>query len=181
MLTVQKLDETKKSYSKKLLAVQEEERKRLSRELHDGIGQSLYSILILLNIIDKELHGEKSENLQKAKEITSNTMKDISRMARTLRPSMLDDLGFILALKSHIKDYQKLTKIQVNLEIKGTTKRLHPEYETALFRVCQEALTNIQKHSDASVINISIHFLKQEIKLFIQDNGEGFSIEDYYK
>src|SRR5690625_7478018 len=94
MLTAQKLDETKKSFSKKLLSVQEEERKRLSRELHDGIGQSLYSILILLNIIDSELDGKGSENLQNAKEITATTMKDINRIARSLRPSILDDLGF---------------------------------------------------------------------------------------
>ena len=181
MLTAQKLDETKKSFSKKLLTVQEEERKRLSRELHDGIGQSLYSILILLNIIDSELDGKGSENLQNAKEITATTMKDINRIARSLRPSILDDLGFILALKSHIKDFKKLTNLQVDLEIRGTTKRLQPEYETALFRVCQEALTNIQRHSKASVVKICIHFLEQDIYLLIQDNGDGFSIDDYNK
>jgi|GEM_PF-4953588 len=181
MLTAQKLDETKKSFSKKLLSVQEEERKRLSRELHDGIGQSLYSILILLNIIDSELDGKGSENLQNAKEITATTMKDINRIARSLRPSILDDLGFILALKSHIKDFKKLTNLQVDLEIRGTTKRLQPEYETALFRVCQEALTNIQRHSKASVVKICIHFLEQDIYLLIQDNGDGFSIDDYNK
>ena len=103
-----KLYDVEKSLSRQIFEAHEEERKRVSRELHDSIGQSLYGILVTLNTIDKEHSVEKKEeSLQTMKVLTENAMKEVKGIAQSLRPSTLDDLGFIPTLRSYLESYNK--------------------------------------------------------------------------
>ena len=114
-------------------------------------------------------------------EITEEAMKEIKRISQTLRPGILDDFGFIPALKSFIEDYMKTYHIQVRFEFSGDKERLNPEIETQLYRICQEALTNIAKHAAAKFVNISISVNMQEIILILKDDEHGFRVNSYLK
>src|SRR5699024_9644860 len=145
IITQRKLNRVEKKMSQKVMRANEEERKRVARELHDRIGQSLYSILVKLNVADQQIHSRKKGDLTEIMEITEEAMKEIKRISQTLRPGILDDFGFIPALKSFIEDYMKTYHIQVRFEFSGDKERLNPEIATQLYRICQEALTNIAK------------------------------------
>src|SRR5690625_5880771 len=105
-------------------------------------------------------------------EITGDAMQEVRRISQSLRPGILDDLGFIPALKSCMDTFMKTYDFNVEFEFSGDKTRLDPEIETNLFRICQEALTNIAKHAKANVVNISIHVDKQEILLKMKDDGQ---------
>lgn len=176
------LFEVEKNLSRLVFQAHEEERKRVSRELHDGIGQSLYSILMTLNIVDKELEvGNQSNSLQKAKKMTADAMIEVKGIAHSLRPSSLDDLGFLPAIKTYTESYGEMNGIQMNLKLigDGDRDRLDSEIETALYRICQESLTNIAKYAEADHVNLSIENCDLGITLTVQDNGVGFCLEQY--
>lgn len=175
-----KLHKVENQLSQQVLRAHESERKRVSRELHDGIGQSLYSILVTLNIVEKEtMEKNKEKNMQNAKMMVANAMKEVKEIAHSLRPSVLDDLGIIPALKSFINDYEKIHDIHVEFQFTGDKERMPPETETALYRICQEALANAAKYAKASFVHVSVHHSEKEIYLVIHDNGNGFSLKEY--
>lgn len=174
-----KLIEQEKKMTSLVMEAQENERKRVSRELHDGVGQLLYSILMMLKFFKKSVKDEKMINeLENIERITDDTMEEVKNIAHQLRPSSLDDLGFIPAIRSHIEQYRQTFQIDVELKIEGYQKRLHPDIETALFRICQEALNNAAKYSKASSIEVSIVIVNHEVQLTIEDNGVGFNLQD---
>lgn len=174
------LFEAEKNLSKLVLQAHEEERKRVSRELHDGIGQSLYSILMTLNMAEHEIQGEeKPPSLQKAKKMTADAMVEVKEIAHSLRPSSLDDLGFLPALKMYIDQFEKVHDVQIKLTTSGEKQRMTSEVETALYRICQETLTNSAKYASPQTIHIALEDNLNDIRLTIQDDGIGFSIEDY--
>lgn len=177
-----KLYETERKLSRQVVEAHEEERKRVSRELHDGIGQYLFSILVTLNTVNKDQSVEKNEEtLGTIKLMTQEAMKEVKEIARSLRPSALDDLGFIPAMRTYLETYKQIHNIPVQFEIKGDKGRLDPEAEIVLYRICQEALTNIAKYAKASEVYVSLHMDEDSIDLIIKDNGQGFFIEDYFK
>lgn len=177
-----KLHQVEKKLSRLVLQGQEEERKRVSRELHDGIGQSLYSILVTLTVGGQDLSPEnQTKYLQQAKQLTIDAMEEVKRMTRSLRPSILDDLGLIPALRSYIESYQKVHGIKVIFDVTGDRERVQADGETTLYRIFQEALTNIAKHAQASLVHISIHKTEDHIFVTIQDNGVGFNINHFFK
>ncbi|MFS0574564.1 MASE3 domain-containing protein [Sporosarcina sp. 179-K 3D1 HS] len=176
------LFEAEKNLSKLVLQAHEEERKRVSRELHDGIGQSLYSILMTLNMAENEIRGEdKPPSLQKAKRMTADAMVEVKEIAHSLRPSSLDDLGFLPALKMYIDQFEKVHDVQIKLKSLGDKQRLDPEIETTLYRICQESLTNSAKYANPNHIMITLKNDPNGIQLTIQDDGVGFSIVSYLK
>lgn len=178
----QMLFEVEKNLSRLVLQAHEEERKRVSRELHDGIGQSLYSILMTLNVASSEISASKqTQCLDEAKKMTSNAMNEVKDIAHSLRPSSLDDLGFLPALNTYVSQFKKTHNIGVNLNVVGDQERLDSEVETALYRICQESLTNVAKYAQASIIKLTIHNGDQETVLTVQDDGVGFAIEEYLK
>lgn len=178
----QMLFEAEKDLSRLVLRAHEEERKRVSRELHDGIGQSLYSILMTLNVASSEISASnQTKCLDEAKKMTSNAMNEVKDIAHSLRPSSLDDLGFLPALNTYVAQYKKTYSIEVNLNVVGDQKRLDSEVETALYRICQESLMNVAKYARASIIDVTIDNSEQEIVLTVHDNGIGFAIDDYLK
>lgn len=177
-----KLFEIEKRISRQIFEAHEEERKRVSRELHDGIGQSLYSILITLNTLHREKSEDKRESISATiRTITENAMKEVKEIAHSLRPSSLDDLGFIPTLRSYLESYKQIHNIPIQFEITGIIGRLEPDIETALYRICQEALTNSAKYAHPTLIKVTIHVDEGKVHLTIQDNGAGFQVEDYLK
>lgn len=176
------LIEVEKNLSRLVLQAHEVERKRVSLDLHDGIGQSLYSILMTLNMTTSKMSPEqKMFYLDEAKIMTSNAMKEVKEIAHSLRPSSLDDLGFFPALNTYVAQYKKTHQIDVKLTLIGDRERLNPEVETALYRICQESLTNAAKYAGASTIALTIHNNEFETVLTVQDDGIGFEIDNYLK
>ncbi|WP_332651523.1 sensor histidine kinase [Lysinibacillus sp. 54212] len=177
-----KLYETEKNLSRQVFEAHEEERKRVSRELHDSIGQSLYSILVTLNTVNKDQSVQKNEeSLDTIKVMTQEAMKEVKEIARSLRPSTLDDLGFIPALRSYLDSYKRIHNSSVHFEIEKGVGRLQPEAETALYRICQEALNNTAKYAKATEVYVSLDTDGDAVNLTIKDNGIGFCVEDYLK
>lgn len=175
-----KLREVTKSSSYQVLHAQEEERKRVSRELHDGISQTLYSILVTLSFTEEENATKTNrENIEKAKKLTVKAMDESRKIAKSLRPSILDELGLITAIKSHLEEFEEAYRINVHFELTGEKRRLDPEIETAIFRTGQEALMNVAKHAKASRVNISFKYLPNLVHIHIADNGIGFNYNHY--
>ncbi|MDX1520077.1 MAG: response regulator [Anaerolineae bacterium] len=169
-----------RALNNRLTAVQEEKQKQLARELHDELGQALTAISINLAAIEEELpancEASLGERLQEAILLTDQTLEQIRRLSIDLRPLMLDELGLIPALRSYVKQYAKRVKIKVKFEAVGLEQRLPSEIETALFRIVQEALTNVARHAQASQVHLYLRRKKSTLVTIIEDNGRGFDV-----
>ena len=181
VLSRQKISESHKKVQKiiteKIMSAQEEERKKVARELHDGIGQAVYSIYISLQAFKSEALTEKcGEHISELEVITMQTMQEIKEVALSLRPSVLDDLGFIPALRSYIERFKKTYKINVQLTINGAIRRHNNVVETALYRIVQETLTNAAKYSETEIITIDLRDNSTELTIHIIDYGKGFDV-----
>lgn len=156
---------------KALLRTQEEERARISRDLHDQVGQALTGIALGLDALGSEVDASRSRGL---KELVSLTLSDVRRIARELRPSVLDELGLEAALERVAQEIAERGKFAVEVLVR-LPERLQPEQEIVLYRVTQEALTNILRHAQAS--NVSVVLMRHKsggAQLLIEDDGVGF-------
>jgi signal transduction histidine kinase len=164
--------------SARLMRAQEEERARLSRELHDEIGQALTAMSINLAEIEKRLPAELApsirERLAETSALIDQTSQRISALALDLRPTLLDDLGLVPATRWYVNRYADRTGIDVQMEVAGLGQRLDPEVETALYRVLQEALTNVARHADATRVRLHLECKDRLVMALIEDNGCGF-------
>jgi PAS domain S-box-containing protein len=161
----------------RVIRAQEDERQRMARELHDGIGQSLNALVFGLNAVSTavERTPDVAPNLlQRLKVSTSDTVKELQSIIYDLRPSLLDDLGLIEALRWYARDRLESRHIQVTLHVPDEDLRLPPEIETALFRIGQEAITNIGKHAQANQVAISLWRGEGQVYMEIMDDGIGF-------
>ncbi|WP_040948806.1 histidine kinase [Gorillibacterium massiliense] len=156
-----------------ILSAQEDERKRISRELHDGIGQSLYSILIQTEMLKDTADEERVEALQEA---IRNTIEDIRDLSAELRPSALDDIGLVAALRNYFRSYGQKFGIQVHFMVEGDAGRIPSAQETAFYRIVQEALTNAAKYAHTDVVDVQLKLSPLYAELLIQDYGCGFVI-----
>jgi two-component system sensor histidine kinase NreB len=169
----------KERYQHKLthyvIQAQEEERKRISRELHDGVGQALYSILVGLNVIGQSrINAQLKQHVAEIQQMAAKAMEEVKRMALELRPSALDDLGLLPAIRSLIKRVEQSFGIQVALDVRGDRRRYGPAIETALYRIVQEAMTNAAKYAQTDRLCIVFEDKGGEIVLTIVDDGIGF-------
>jgi PAS domain S-box-containing protein len=166
--------------SKKIIKIQEDERKRISRELHDEIGQALTAInfqtesLRNNSLIDSK---EVEEILDEIKSIADEASANVHRISYDLRPSMLDELGLIPTLQWYTNNFSKMTNIDVDLKTTAIVEKLSDETKTFLYRIVQEALTNVLKHAEATNANIKLTRCKNCVKLSIEDNGKGFDVK----
>ncbi len=164
----------------KVIEAQEEERKRLARDIHDGTAQSMANILLKAELCERLMDMDQNRakgELQNLKAIAKSTLNDVRKTIYDLRPMSLDDLGLIPTLERYIYDFNEKNWINMELNIIGKPYELEPAIEVAIFRIIQESLNNIVKHSKASNAMISIEFLADKINLVISDNGIGFDIE----
>jgi signal transduction histidine kinase len=168
--------------SRRLVELQESERRELSRELHDRIGQNLTALTINLDILKKALASHSKEvdlRLEDSAALLESTMDAIENVMSELRPPMLDEHGLAAALDWHARSFSSRTGIAVEVRSSGPAVRLAPEVEIALFRIAQEALNNVAKHARARRIEIAIEHANGECVMSVQDDGIGFdSVDD---
>ena len=163
--------------SARVARAQEEERERIARELHDGLGQALTAIRLDLSAACRRLGGDEggaTEYLGKAQRLTEESLDELRRMVFDLRPPALDHLGLVAALESYAREFEQRFDVQVSVAADEFASRLPFEVETALYRICQEALTNVSKHADASQILLRLEHDSETVTLTVQDNGSGF-------
>ncbi len=163
-----------KSLSARLVETQETERRALSRELHDEVGQALSAVLVELRNL-AGLSGQQSRGkVESIKGLVENTVRVVRNMALLLRPSMLDDLGLIPALRWQAREVAKRTAMDVSVVTELAADDLPDEYKTCVYRVVQEALHNCSRHSRASAVRIRVRQESGRLSLTIQDDGQGF-------
>jgi signal transduction histidine kinase len=175
-----RMQEQLRLLSRQLLSAQEEERKKISRELHDVIAQSLTSINVRLADLKKEaaLNTKGLEqSIARTQQLVEQSVNTVHRFARELRPTVLDDLGLIPALHTFMKSFREQTGIRVSLSGPAAVTKVNSDKRTVLFRVAQEALTNVARHAQASQAEVSIQKLDSAICMKIKDNGKGFQTE----
>lgn len=163
--------------SLKVLSTQEEERRRISRELHDAMGQGLLALKLHLEIladqIPPEMTGQREE-IAEAHAIATQTIEEIRRLVADLRPLKLDDLGLVPTLRGLIKDFSKKFKIRTALRRVKLYRRLPSDMETMIYRIVQEALTNVAKHARATEVSIWLERIEAQVRVRVIDNGVGF-------
>jgi signal transduction histidine kinase len=166
--------------SARLVEAQETERRSLSRELHDEVGQSLSAVLVELRNLLAGLGARPEEQLRSQAEVikglVEGSIRSIRNMALLLRPSMLDDLGLIPALKWQAREVSKRTSMEVTVATELESEALPDEYKTCIYRVVQEALHNCSRHSNATTVRVRVQHKGGVLLLTIQDDGRGFDI-----
>jgi signal transduction histidine kinase len=164
--------------SAKLLRAQEDERRALSRELHDQAGQSFSAILLETeNLLDVEPTAAAQSHLESIRALAQRGLAEARDMALLLRPSMLDDFGLVPALNWQAKETAKRTGLHVQVSAEGLPADLPEEHKTCIYRVVQEALNNIVRHAQASATQVRLQRSENGIELTVQDNGTGFDAE----
>ena len=163
--------------SKRLLDVQEDERRHLARELHDEIGQSLTGLKFVLEAAARTPTGNPQAQLTEAQTLVNDLIMRIRNLSLELRPAMLDDLGLLPALLWLIERYTHQTHIQIDFGHSGLEKRFPPDIETAAYRIVQEALTNVARHAHENEAAVRLWVNADVLQLQVEDWGAGFDVE----
>ncbi len=169
-------DQNLKELSHKTVQHQEEVRRRVSRELHDGINQLLvsvkYRLETALNRIPVAEEGAR-ESLSKGTEVLNRAIQEVRRISHDLRPSVLDDIGLMPALHQLLDDYRERTNIDMDIDLQAPQANISEEVATTLYRIVQEALSNIEKHAEATKLTLSLEEDAEGLFLCLTDNGVG--------
>jgi PAS domain S-box-containing protein len=172
------MEEARRNLARSVIQAQERERKRVALDLHDGINQLLASTKHRMHSIERKLNGHSGslrEEVVAARELLDRTMREVRLISRNLRPSELDDLGLLPALRSLCADFETRSGISVKLAARATPRNGIPgEVELTIYRILQEGLANVARHSGASSVSIRLSRSKHHVQLVIQDNGCGF-------
>lgn len=179
-LEVERASNELRRLSQQLVHAQEEERKHLSHELHDEVGQTLTALRIELGNLDETCNfsdEHSRERILATKALAEQALRTVRDLAMGLRPAMLDDLGLVPALQWQGRDHSRRTGIPVSLEVEGALDELPEEYLTCVYRIVQEALTNIAKHASARTILVGVAALGNALSVSVQDDGVGFDAQ----
>ena len=175
----QQMQEELRYLSRELLSVQEAERRKISRELHDVIAQTLTGINVRLAALKAESSASTKElhrKISSTQRLVEKSVDIVHRFARELRPTVLDDLGLIPALQSFLKGFVEDTGVRASLNVFAGIERSNGTVRTMLYRVAQEALTNVARHAKASRVEVNIQQPNGIIRMEIKDNGKGFEV-----
>jgi two-component system sensor histidine kinase DegS len=176
-----RLYENMRFYVRQITKAQEDERKRIARELHDDTAQALIDLSRRLDNLATS-HEPLSETvvgrLEEFQELIDSILRGVRRFSRDLRPSVLDDLGLLPALEWLTANLMEEDGIKTELKVCGNRRRLPPEAELALFRIVQEALSNVRRHSQASRVVTVVEFGEGGVRITVEDNGQGFELPD---
>lgn len=166
-------------YLQRVIHAQEEERKRIARELHDELGQALASFMVGLRNVEAALPPEEVHaRLEEMRSIVADTLERARRLAFDLRPSVLDDLGLVPALQRYIRQYQQRFGIRAELQVIGIEgRRLRPEVETTVYRIVQEAMTNAAKYAGCTHISVLLQARDDGLSVIVEDDGCGFDVD----
>ena len=179
-LQLQQMAGTRGQLLERLISAQEEERRRLARELHDEIGQALSSIMLDLARAIDGLPSDEHEaraRLSQSRSTAAQTLSELRKVIYDLRPEVLDQLGLIPAIRSYAKSHLEARSIRVQLVFRGVKGRLSPQTETTLFRVIQEAITNVIRHAQATAVTMQISVKDSVIIASVEDDGKGFDVD----
>jgi signal transduction histidine kinase len=166
-----------KILSRRRVKVQEEERRHLARELHDEIGQALTGAKINLEATMKESDGAKSKRIDETAAILEKLLGQVRQISLDLRPSTLDDLGLVPALRSLLDQQGRRASVAVRFSAKNVPENLDAEIQTTCFRIAQEAITNAVRHANATRIEVDLRCENGNLRLQVRDNGRGFDAE----
>lgn len=173
-------EDSVREVSGRLLQIQDEERRHFARELHDSAGQMLAALHMNLVALEAEastISGSAANLVQKNLDLVAELSKEVRTISHLLHPPLLDDLGLSAAIRDYVQGFAERSKINVDLEIPTEFGRLPREFETAIFRVVQESLTNIHRHSESPIARIRISHSEKTVSVEIQDEGKGMSPE----
>ncbi|MDQ3048191.1 MAG: sensor histidine kinase [Bacteroidota bacterium] len=165
--------------SKAIIEAEEKERMRIAQELHDGVGQQLSAVKLNMSSLESSLDLQNDEQrlmMKNALEIIDDSVKEVRSVSHSMMPNALIKSGLATAVREFLNRISHTDKLKIELEIDGLNERLEPTAETVLFRVLQEIVNNIIKHSEASIVNIQLIRHEDELTLMVEDNGKGFDI-----
>ena len=181
---LQRLTETERRFhriSRGVLRLQEEERSRISRDLHDGVGQSLTALKIQLELLERDLEaagGNLAERTAAARSLAETCLAEVRQLSHLLRPQMLDELGLVPTLRWLARTVEQRTGLEVILEWEGSEASMDTGAETVVFRVVQEALNNVVKHAGTSSARVRVSRGERAVRVEVTDTGSGFSAEE---
>ncbi len=165
----------------KIIEAQEEERKRVAREIHDGPAQSMSNIVIKAEIcerlMDKDVNEARKE-LQNLKKVMRDSLQEVRKIIYNLRPMALDDLGLLPTLERYVISFKEETGIDVQLRSRAINEEIKPVISLAVFRIVQESLNNVLKHAQAKRVSILLEHVNQKLIIIIADNGVGFNTKN---
>jgi signal transduction histidine kinase len=176
----ERLQEQLRRLSRQILSAQEEERREISRELHDVIAQTLTGINLRLAALKKEAAVNTNgidRNIARTQQLVMKSVDIVHQFARELRPAVLDDLGLIPALHSFMKNFTARTGVRAYLKAFAGLEQLDAARRTVLFRIAQESLTNVARHAQASQVEVRIQKLPASVRMEIKDDGKSFHVE----
>lgn len=170
----------KQAFGLKIIEAQEEERRRLSREIHDGPAQMLANILLRSEIIERTLYEDSVDaavsEIHSVRKMIRSSLYEVRKIIYDLRPMALDDLGLIPAIRKYIGNLSDFHRMDIDFVVIGEEKRLQQKHEVALFRLMQESVQNAIKHADPTSIQIKLQIQRETIIMVIKDDGKGFDI-----
>ncbi|MBI2856589.1 MAG: HAMP domain-containing protein [Chloroflexi bacterium] len=168
----------------KVISSQEDERRRIARELHDDLAQQLTAILAILESLESGLPEDRPQArqmVQRARSVVVGSLGEIRRLIADLRPTVLDDLGLVPAIRTYAETHLSATGAEVKLSEDGLPERLDGDVETAVFRIVQEAVSNIRRHASATSVRILLRVSDGTLCGEIADDGEGFDCDEAKK
>lgn len=171
----------KQDFGIRIIEAQEDERKRISREIHDGPAQMLANVLMRSDLIDRVFRERGAEEalgeIKSLKQMVRSALYEVRKIIYDLRPMALDDLGLIPTLKKYMQTVEEYNNTEINFTFLGEEKRLPNKLEVALFRLIQESVQNVIKHAEATNITVKVEFRGNKVNATIKDNGKGFDVE----
>lgn len=174
-------NEQRQEMGLRIIRAQEDERRRVAREIHDGPAQTLANIVLRLEIAEKLLEVDPERvkaEVADLKNLVRANLQDIRRIIFDLRPMALDDLGFVPAITKYIDNFRETFKLECELHIRGREKRLLPAMEVALFRLIQEGMNNVAKHAHSPKVCVTLNYQESKTTVQIQDFGQGFEVDE---
>ncbi|MEJ7715387.1 MAG: sensor histidine kinase [Thermoleophilaceae bacterium] len=167
--------ETERGRSRQLvLRAQEEERRRVARDLHDEVNQALTAILLRLEALSQDVPPTQRAEVTELKRLAAQAMDELLNLARQLRPTALDDHGLITAIEDQVRGFGERTGIEARLQTEGDPAALNDEKQTVIYRIAQEALSNAGRHAGATRVDVGLTAMEQGARLRVADDGAGF-------
>ena len=171
---LERIEEERRRSGTLAMRAQEEERRRLARDLHDEVNQALTAILLRLEALAQDSPDAHAEEVDELKRLVNQAMEELLNLARQLRPSALDDHGLMPAVETQLKRFSARTGVEVNLSRDGEPDMLPEDVQTAVYRILQEALANVGRHAGATAVAVEFEATDDRLELRIRDDGEGF-------
>jgi two-component system sensor histidine kinase UhpB len=175
---LERLERERRRSGELVLNAQEEERRRIARDLHDEVNQSLTALLLRLEAVAHDAPPALAEELAETKQLAHRAMGELLDLARQLRPTALDDHGLVAALETHVKEYNRRGPASARFWADPTLRDLPPDVQVVIYRVAQEALVNAARHSDATHVEVNLERHDFFVCLLVTDNGRGFAFAE---